>query len=603
MKKILLLLIIQPFVLLQAQNYTDYLGAGHNAGITVTSSSEMHRDSWNEKAADENTINGKGMDSRIFETTRFLSQATFGCSLSYIQNVANGSYEDWINDQFTKPLTPLKQSTSAIYDQAKALYVANGGQPEDYFGPYSLHFLYAWWNHNLNNEDLLRQRVALALSEITVISLNSSLGDYGTGLASYYDLLSEQAFGNYKDLLMGITLHPMMAGYLSHYNNPKSDPETNVHPDENYAREIMQLFTIGLYMLNDDGTYKLDDHGNRIPTYDNLDIKELAKVFSGLSAAELNPNPWVTDPYFGVDFYLCKKDVPLIMYDEFHEPGVKHLVNGFDIPAGQTGMKDIEDAVTNLFNHPNTGPFVCRRLIQQLVKSNPSPAYMSRVVQAFNNTNGIRGDMKAVIKAILLDEEARSCEWSKDASSGKLIEPMMRYFNVTRQIDLESPSGLDWNNGSNFYYQTGQAPLAAPTVFNFFQPDFSPNGPISDAGLVAPEFQIFNSVTSIGYWNEVDLWTYPEWDYPVFNVWEIDWDQNTRLDFTRLKYLARDSEVLINELDKLFTRGQLSSETRNTIKAAVDPIYGSNPDIDYMHYRVKMALYVILVSPDYAILK
>lgn len=603
MKKILLLLLIQPFTLLHAQNYTDYLGAGHNAGITVTSSSEMQREGWTEKAAAVNTINGKGMDSRLLETSRFLSQATFGCPLSYIQNVAAGSYEDWINDQFTKPVTPLYQSTSDIYDQAKALYVANGGQAEDYFGPYSLHFLYAWWDHNLNNEDLLRQRVALVLSEITVISLNSSLGDYGVGLASYYDLLSEQAFGNYKDLLMGITLHPMMAGYLSHYNNPESDPETNVHPDENYAREIMQLFTIGLYMLNDDGTYKLDDHGNRIPTYDNLDIKELAKVFTGLSAAELNPNPWVTDPYFGVDFYLCKKNVPLKMYDEFHEQGAKQLVNGFNIPAGQTGMKDIEDAVTNLFNHPNTGPFVCRRLIQQMVKSNPSPAYMSRVVQAFNNTNGVRGDMKAVIKAILLDEEARSCEWSKDASSGKLIEPMMRYFNVTRQIDLESPSGLDWNNGYNFYEQTGQAPLASPTVFNFFQPDFSPNGPISDAGLVAPEFQIHNSVTSIGYWNEVDLWTYPEWDYPVLNVWEIDWDQNTRLDFTRLKYLARDSEVLINELDKLFTRGQLSAETRNDIKAAVDPIYGNDPNIDYMHYRVKMALYLILVSPDYAILK
>lgn len=603
MKKILLLLLIQPFGLLNAQHYTDYLGAGHNAGITVTSSSNMPREGWTEKASADNTINGKGMDGRLLETSRFLSQATFGCPLSYIQNVAAGSYENWINDQFTKPVIPLAQSTADIYEQAKALYVANGGNADDYFGPYSLHFLYAWWNHNLSNEDLLRQRVALALSEITVISLNSSLGDYGTGLASYYDLLSAQAFGNYKDLLMGITLHPMMAGYLSHYNNPKSDPETNVHPDENYAREIMQLFTIGLYLLNDDGTYKLDDQGNRIPTYNNLDIKELAKVFTGLSAAELNPNPWVTDPYFGVDFYLCKKDVPLKMYDEFHEPGVKHMVNGFDIPAGQTGMKDIEDAVNNLFNHPNTGPFVCRRLIQQMVKSNPSTAYMSRVVQAFNNTNGVRGDMKAVIKAILLDEEARNCEWSKDATSGKLIEPMMRYFNICRQLDLDSPSGLEWNNGYNFYEQTGQAPLASPTVFNFFMPDFSPNGPISDAGLVGPEFQIHNSVTSIGYWNEVDLWTYPEWDYPVFNVWEINWDQNTRLDFTRLKYLARDSEVLINELDKLFTRGQLSAETRADIKAAVDPIYGSNSEIDYMHYRVKMALYLILVSPDYTILK
>jgi uncharacterized protein (DUF1800 family) len=588
---------------IHAQTYTDYLGAGHNAGITVTASSEMQRNAWNEKAAAANTVNGKGLDSRLLETSRFLAQATFGCPLGTIQTVAAGSYEQWIDDQFTKPYTSLAQSTAGIYEQAKAMYIANGGNGEDYFGPSLVHFVYAWWDHNMNNEDLLRQRVALALSEIAVISSNSALGDYGVGLGSYYDLLSQQAFGNYKDLLMGISLHPMMAGYLSHYNNPKSNDETNVHPDENYAREIMQLFTIGLYELNDDGSYKLDQQNNRIPTYDNYDIKELAKVFTGLSAAEIIENEWVEDPYFGIDFWFCNKEVPLAMYEEFHEPGEKQLLNGLILPPGQTGMKDIEDAVTGLFNHPNTGPFLCRRLIQQLVKSNPGPAYISRVVQAFNNTNGVRGDMKAVIKAILLDEEARNCEYTTEANSGKLTEPMVRYFNVCRQTDLISPSGLDWNIGYNFYTQTGQMPLASPTVFNFFLPDFSPNGPISDAGLVAPEFQIHNSVTSIGFWNEVDLMTSPEWNYPVFNNWEIDWEQNTRLDFTRLKYLARDSEVLINELDKLFTRGQLSPETRASIKAAVDPIEGSDPGTDYMHYRVKMALYLFLVSPDYAILK
>lgn len=604
MKKLLfLLMLLVAHNFITAQTYTDYLGAGHNNGITVLSSSEQTRQGWSEKAAAENTINGNGLDGRLLETSRFLSQATLGCNIAYIKLVAEKSFEHWIDEQFQKPYTPMAQSVPQIYEQAKAMYVANGGIADDYFGPSSEHFLFAWWQTNMNNDDLLRQRIALALSEIIVISLNSSLGDYGTGLGSYYDLLSQQAFGNYKDLLMSITLHPMMAGYLSHYNNPKSDELTNVHPDENFAREIMQLFTIGLHKLNTDGSYVFDQQGNRIPTYNNNDIKELAKVFTGLSAAEIIENPWIVNPYFGIDFWFCKKHVPLKMYEEYHELGIKHLINGGLIPSGQTGMKDIEDAVNNLFNHPNTGPFVCRRLIQQLVKSNPSPQYMSRVVAAFNNTNGSRGDMKAVIKAILLDDEARSCAWSKEATSGKLIEPMIRYFNVCRQINLNNPAGLDWNNGYNFFNQTGQLPLASPTVFNFFLPDFKPNGPISNAGLVAPEFQIHNSVTSIGFWNEVDLWTYPDYGYPVYNTWGLGIDPHATLDFTYYKYLARDSEVIINELDKLFTRGQLSIETRQTIKTALDSIQGSDPNIDYMHYRVKMAMYLFLISPDYAILK
>ena len=159
-------------VFIHAQTYTDYLGAGHNAGITVTSSSEMQRNGWNEKAAADNTINGKGMDSRLLETSRFLAQATFGCPLSTIQTVAGGSYEQWIEDQFTRPSTPLAQRTAAVYETAKAMYIANGGNGEDYFGPSLVHFVYAWWDHNMKNEDLMRQSVALALSEIEVISSN-----------------------------------------------------------------------------------------------------------------------------------------------------------------------------------------------------------------------------------------------------------------------------------------------------------------------------------------------------------------------------------------------------------------------------------------------
>jgi len=601
MKRLLLytFLITSTFAL--SQEYTDYLGAGHSNGITVTSSSQQSRTDWVETAAAENTINGKGLDARLLETSRFLAQATFGTKRDYIETVAQGTFEDWIDNQFEINSPSIGEQTQVIYDQALNMFIANGGDPEDYFGPYSLHFQYAWWQANINNEDLLRQRIALALSEIFVISWNSNIADYGVGLGDYYDVLKDNAFGNFRDLLLDITLHPMMGGYLSHYNNPRSFPDQNIHPDENYAREIMQLFSIGLHELNQDGTYQLDENGDRIPTYDNDDIKEFAKIFTGLGASEVMENPWGVTAEFGVEFYFAKKDIPLTMYEAWHQPGQKHLLNGLTVPSGQSGMQDINTAIDNLFNHQNVAPFIALRLIQQLVKSNPSPNYISRVSQAFNNTNGVRGDMKAVIKAILLDEEARNCSWVNNPSSGKLIEPMLRYFNVTRQVDLDNDTGIYWNTGWAFFEATKQLPLGAPHVFNFYPPDYVPNNEFAAENLLGPEFKIHNSASSLAYINEVNFWTFPEY-VPVLNTWDLG-IEDTPLDYESLKYYAKDSEVLVNELDKIFTRGQLSNETKQIIVEAVDPLIGDNESVDFMHYRVKMALYLILISPDYAILK
>lgn len=577
------------------------MGAGHSKGITVSSSSEQSRTDWAEKAFDSNTINGKGLDARLLETSRFLAQATFGTDLEYIKKVAERPFEDWIDDQFTTPSPSLAELTQTIYDQAQSMYVANGGNAEDYFGPNYVHFQYTWWQSNINNEDLLIHKVALALSQIFVVSWNSNLRDHGIGLSSYYDVLKENAIGNFRDLLLDITLHPIMGAYLSHYNNPRSFPAQNVHPDENFAREVMQLFTIGLHELNQDGSYKLDGNGERIPTYDNDDIKEFAKIFTGLGAADVEENEWTDTPRFGINFYIAKKDIPMIMYEEWHQPGEKHLLNGTVIPNGQSGMEDIEDAIDNLFNHPNTAPFISLRLIQQLVKSNPSPAYISRVSEAFNNTRGVRGNMKAVIKAILLDPEARNCDWIENPSHGKLIEPMVRYFNTTRQIDLKNDNNIYWNTGWPFFNATKQLPLGAPHVFNFYPPDFVPNNTFANQDLVGPELKTHNSATSIAYVNEVDSWTWPNY-VSVITTPDLGLE-GTSLDFSKLKYYAKDPEVLVNELDKLFTRGQLSNETRRIIIEAIDPMIDYQIYIDYLHYRVKMALYLILISPDYAILK
>ncbi|MDO5981305.1 DUF1800 domain-containing protein [Flavivirga spongiicola] len=583
-----------------SQQYSNYLGAGHSNGITVTSSSEQSRTNWRETANGVNTVNGHGLDARLLETSRFLAQATFGTNLDYIKSVAKNPFEDWIDSQFDINSPSMGQMTTDIYNQALVIFIANGGNHKDYNGPDDHHFNYAWWQSNIGNNDLLRQRIALALSEILVISWDSNLNDYGVGLGDYYDVLKDNAFGNFRDLLLEVTLHPMMGGYLSHYNNPKSDVDRNIHPDENFAREIMQLFTIGLYELNPDGSYELDGNGDRIPTYDNDNIKEFAKIFTGLGTAEVEQNEYDVVADFGAGFQYARKNIPMVMYDEWHEPGEKKLLNGQIVPSGQSGMKDIEDAVDNLFNHKNTGPFIALRLIQQLVKSNPSSAYISRISSVFNNYNGVRGDMKAVIKAILLDEEARSCSWVDDPSNGKLIAPMIRYFNVIRQIDLDNKNGLNWNLGRSFFRSTGQLPLGSPSVFNFYLPEYVPNSEFTNANLKGPEFEIHTSASSLAYLNEVNSWT--NTNRSILQTRNLGL-KDTPLDFEKLKYYAQDGEVLVNMLDKLFTRGQLSDETKRIIVDAIEPIKGQNENTDYMHNRVRMGLFLILTSPDYVILK
>lgn len=595
------LLLFFLFTIYNYAQYTDYLGAGHSNNITVTSSSQQVRAGWNETASAINTINGNGMDGKLLETSRFLAQATFGTELSYIENLAsdfeNFYLSDWIEQQFDLPLSTVSMGdlTNTIYEDAKEMYENNGGSGP-YNGPNRKHFSYAWWQVNKNNEDLLRHRVALALSEIIVYSNLFDNAD-ASGSGYFYDILLEHSFGNFKDLLLDVTLNPMMGKYLTYFNSPKSNPALNQFPDENYARELMQLFTIGLSELNQDGTYILDSNNKRIPTYNNDDIAELAKVFTGLGpGAGING----ITPFFGMGFSATDTSEPMAMYDAWHEQGPKHLINGFTIPAGQTGMQDVENAINHLFNHSNVGPFIARQLIQRLVKSNPTPQYIEAVASAFNNTNGIRGDMKGVVRAILLHPEARSCAWVNNPVQGKLREPMVRYFNLLRQIELDNPHSFDWNDGEDFHYFTYQAPLQTRSVFSFYSPNFEPNGPITDVGgLSGPEFQIDDSFTSIGFMNIFDSYIYEQNTlYPGLNELGL---ADVTFNFEQLKYLAKDSEVLVNHLDKIFTYGLLSNETRTIIKNAVESFEGN--DEATMLNRAKMALWLIMISPDYAIQK
>jgi uncharacterized protein (DUF1800 family) len=434
------------------------------------------------------------------------------------------------------------------------------------------------------------------LSEIFVISLDSDLSGFGDALADYYDILLQHAFGNFEDLLYDVSLHPSMGYYLSHLNNPREIPLENIHPDQNYAREIMQLFTVGLYELNPDGTRKTDGQGQWIPTYDQEDIKQLASVFTGLGVSGVIPNEWVTDPYFGLDIWVADMTLPMKMHEEWHQYGPKTLLNDYVIPEGQNGLTDIREAIHQLTLHPNVGPFIGKQLIQRLVTSNPSPAYVSRISAVFaDNGQGVRGDLGAVIKAILLDPEARTCESSQDPAFGRLREPFTRYTQFTKAIPLEQYYGRYWNVAYGFYQSTHQMPLGSRTVFNFFLPDYQPIGDIADQNLVGPEFQIHNSRTSIEFMNQVNDWAV--WGY-IMDDWEYE---NPYVTYTLddLIPLARDPEALVNRLDMLFTHGMLSNRTRQIIKDAITPIISD----DYRQDRTRLALYLLLISPDYNIMK
>jgi uncharacterized protein (DUF1800 family) len=568
------------------------------ADISVMTSSDYTPQGWNESASGIKTINGNGFEGKLDEASRFLLQAAFGGNLQMIKEVAETGIEPWIDYQMSLPphlMLPVVDSIFVEYQtifpkKKKKQQKKNREAPER---PNSKVWSIAWWENYMHSNDVLRQRTAFALSEIFVVSNQSKLRKYGWGTASYYDIFLKNAFGNFRDILSEVTYHPVMGFYLTHLSNPKADPEHNIHPDENYAREVMQLFTIGLFELNQDGSLKHDENGNPIPTYNNDDITEFAKVFTGLGFGAVIENDVISKPRFKMGLKYADMTVPMKMYQWQHEPGEKHLLNGYVIPAGQNGIKDIDETLDLLFNHPNVGPFIGKKLIQLLVKSNPSPEYIAAVAAAFNdNGKGERGDMKAVIKAILLNPEARSCDQMGDPGQGKLLEPFVRYVHFTTAIGVTSPSGKYWNDGRAVYNNLKQYPLQSPTVFNFFLPDFQPIGPIADAGLVAPEFQINNTQTSISYLNFINKMAVNEMNYRNINHPEL----NIYTDYEWLKEDAQDSEVLLNKLDLLFTHGTLSSETREIIKTAVDEYNNVND-------RIHLATYLIMISPDYVILK
>lgn len=512
--------------------------------------------------------------AQLRDAARLAQQATFGMPYEALEPMARAGLEQWLSEQFSAPVT---LHGPAVYDIVNRRAAGEFDAFEDDIEYLVFARRLGWWHSTITAEDTLRQRVAFALSQIFVVSDNVDILEvYPGALTTYYDNLLLNAFGNFEDLLRDVALSPAMGVYLSHLNNQKADTTRNTFPDENFAREVMQLFSIGLFELNPDGSERLDSNGQRIPTYDNRTIQEFAKVFTGLSydgpsaAFGNNASPVFTQP--------------MIMFDEAHETSEKVLLNGVVIPAGQTGLDDVDVAINNLFEHPNVGPFIGRQLIQRLVTSNPSAAYIQRVSSAFDdNGSGVRGDMRAVINAILTDVEART----RDAlTTGKLQEPVVRYVSLLRQFGATSDDGFIAVLGY-FLQSVGlQHPLSAPSVFNFYLPDHQPAGDLAASGLFAPELSITNSNSIISFPNFLDA--------ILFGDFVTDAPQGfapVQLTLDRWESLAADSDRLVDELNTLLSGGALGSESVAAIVTSVDAF-------EDLQLRTVLAIYYVSIAPE-----
>ncbi len=501
------------------------------------------------------------------EAFQFLNQGSFGATEAESDRLVSMRPESWIDEQMQRPVSLQLPHLQSL--------------PEPQFD-FELHAdrVDIWFRNSLYGEDQLRQRVAFALSEIMVVSQLGALGNLPFAVADYYDMLAENAFGNYRELLEAVTLHPAMGVYLSMLGNEKPDPVLNIRPDENYAREVMQLFSIGLVELNTDGTEKLDLQGQPIPTYDQDVIEGFAHVYTGWTFAGAPSFRQARATRFN-------QVIPMQLYPGFHDTGSKRLLNGVILPAGQSGEQDLRDALDNIFNHPNVGPFIAVRLIQRLVTSNPSPGYVRRVAEVFNNNgSGVRGDLAAVVKAILLDAEARPAMAME--IDGKLKEPLLRLTQLWKAYDATSTSGRFPLNAS--YILFGQGPLQSPSVFNFFSPFYAPPGEIRDSSLVAPELEIATEYQNTLFTN-----------YMFYQVFALNHTNNALQDddvfinFAEEMAIADDADALIDMVAGKLLAGSISETLRQEVAGMLARIPETEPAL-----RAAEALYLVVTSPEYA---
>jgi uncharacterized protein (DUF1800 family) len=507
------------------------------------------------------------------EAARFLMQASMGANRNHIAHVQSVGYAAWLDEQFAQPASGSrwdwlvsKGFDALTYKNSQAGFDASA------------------WRKLISAPDTLRQRVTFALSEVMVVAISGLVGGAGWkafGAAGYLDMLEANCFGNYRNLLQLVSTSPAMGLYLTFRGNEKYNPVTGALPDENYAREIMQLFSVGLLQLNPDGTPKLSN-GTPIETYTLDDITGLARIFTG----------WDFDLAGGT---VSKPDFmrqPMMQVASRHENGSSSFLSN-TVPAGLSGADALKMALDIIFAHPNVAPFISRQLIQRLVTSNPLPAYVARVTAVFNNDgSGVKGNMKAVIKAILLDDEARNKNNISNPQFGKVREPIMRFLAWARAFNANS-AGDTWTLGdtSDPATKLGQSPSRSPTVFNFFRPGYvPPNSAIASAALVAPEFQITNESSVVGYVN-----------FMQNAVSHSGGVGDLLADYSSLLPLADNATTLLDEINLLLAAGQISDATMSMLRSAVGSM-ASGTDAARSK-RIYAALTLVLAAPEFIVLK
>ncbi len=510
------------------------------------------------------------------DAARFLSQASFGATgAPQVDALVTQGFDAWLTAQFAKPA-----AVHMDYLNSQRGRDQMAGETPRISEEMSYEAVWQQW---LTGEDQLRARVSWALLQIFVIS-NIAPDIRPAAMSSYMDMLNRNAFGNWRTLLQDVALHPAMGYYLNMLESGKENASKGTHPNENFAREVLQLFSIGLIQLNADGTPKLDPAGKTQPTYDETVVKGFAKAFSGWSFGALDTSK-NTQFHNHDDNIEGLWVVPMKAWANYHSPGDKQLLDGKTLTAGQTPEQDMKDALDAIFQHANVPPFFCRQLIQRLVTSNPSAAYVGRVAAVFvNDGSGARGNLKAVVRAVLLDAEARGD--SPAANVAKQREPVIRFANMLRGLGAKSASGLNriqYLDSSDD--ALGQSPLLAPSVFNFYSPAYRPAGPIAAQGWVAPEFQISGETAVAGSLN---------FFADLFNSGGYGWPEEHRLKLDLASLAALDAAALVDRLDLLFFNLGMSSSTRERLTTLVGAVKGKTD-------KVKAALIVTALSPDHVI--
>jgi len=503
------------------------------------------------------------------QSSRLLAQSLFGATDTDLTAVQTQGYSAWLDAQFALPASQTGWDWLMANGYNDATFITQT-QPMDYM----------IWKQLMGTSDQLRKRVALALSEIMVASINGVAVNWRSfALAAYWDTLVANAFGNFRTLLEAITLNPGMGYYLNTLGNQKATTAGRV-PDENYAREVMQLFTIGLHELNVDGTEKLGSTGLPIETYTQSDVSNLARVFTG----------WNVDNTGSTATNLLYVKQPMVNTASLHETGASTFL-GVTVPANATATESLKIALDTLFNHANVGPFIGKQLIQRLVTSNPTTAYVGRVTAVFNNNgSGVRGDLKAVIKAVLLDDEARNDATLARTDFGRIREPMVRLVQWARTFNVTSPSD-QYRIADTTAEATrlGQSPLRSPTVFNFFRPGFvPPNTALATAGQVSPELQIASEVTVAGYINYMQT---------VVKAGLADAIPAYASELA----LVADTTALVDRLNLLLAANQLSAGTLATIRTALASI-AITTDAGKLN-RVAAAVWLVMTAPEYLVQK